>query len=57
MNYSITNYTFKFIGILAAMLFSGFASAEEAIWTTSGLKMPESVEYDASRDQFYVSNH
>lgn len=56
MNYSITNYTFKFIGILAAMLFSGFASAEEAIWTTSGLKMPESVEYDASRDQFYVSN-
>lgn len=32
------------------------ASANEPIWRAAGFKNPESVEYDAKRNQYYVSN-
>lgn len=43
-------------GLLSALLFAWPAFADNPIWVTSGLKMPESVEYDRVREQFYVSN-
>ncbi len=47
----------QIIGALASLIFSTQAwAAAQTIWSTSGLKMPESVEYDAKRDQYYVSN-
>ncbi len=48
--------TLKMTGLLSALLFTGSALADSPVWVTSGLKMPESVEYDRVRDQFYVSN-
>ncbi|OIQ99140.1 hypothetical protein GALL_188770 [mine drainage metagenome] len=42
--------------IIVALLFNCHAIASEPVWSTSGLKMPESVEYDAARDRFYISN-
>jgi len=48
--------TLKITGLLTALLFTGPALADSPIWVTSGLKMPESVEYDRVRDQYYVSN-
>lgn len=41
---------------LAALLFAANVLAADPIWTASGFKTPESVEYDAARDRFYVSN-
>lgn len=43
-------------GALAGLMLAGQAFAQEPVWTTSGLNMPESVEFDAARDRFYVSN-
>jgi len=50
--------TLTIVGLLFTLL-SGelaLATTDTPVWTTSGLKMPESVEYDPARDQFYVSN-
>lgn len=45
---------------LLVIVFVGFISfqafANELIWSVSGLKMPESVEYDAAKNRYYVSN-
>lgn len=49
-------HTIKFIVTIAGLFFSYQALAIEIIWSVSGLKMPESVEYDSVRDQYYVSN-
>ncbi len=48
--------TFKIAALLSTLLIGGLAMADTPVWTTSGLKMPESVEYDPTRDQFYISN-
>lgn len=48
--------TFKAISTLAGLIFTCQAFADNTVWTTSGLKMPESVEYDSTHDRFYVSN-
>lgn len=48
--------TLKITGLLSALLFALPAFADNPIWVTSGLKMPESVEYDRVRERFYVSN-
>ena len=46
---------FKTVGLLTALILNS-AFATEPVWSTSGLKMPESIEFDANRDQFYVAN-
>jgi len=46
----------RVIGMSIVLLAAGQAFANEPVWTVSGLKMPESVEYDAARNRFYVSN-
>jgi len=48
--------TLKITGLISALLLAGPILADTPVWTTSGLKMPESVEYDPARNQFYVSN-
>lgn len=45
----------KTAGLLTALVLNS-AFAAEPVWSTSGLKMPESVEFDANRDRFYVAN-
>lgn len=44
--------------VLIATCLSGVATAAqpELVWTTSGLKAPESAVHDTARDLFYVSN-
>ncbi len=44
--------TRKMTGLLTALLFT----ADNPVWVASGLKMPESVEYDWKRERIYVSN-
>lgn len=46
---------FKTAGLLTALILNS-AFAAEPVWSTSGLKMPESVEFDVHRDRFYVAN-
>lgn len=48
--------TIKITGLLFVLLFTGPVFADKPVWVTSGLKMPESVEYDPVRKRFYVSN-
>lgn len=47
---------FTVFAALAGLMLCGQTLAGETVWTASGLNMPESVEYDAARDRFYVSN-
>lgn len=48
--------TLKIVVLLFMLLLGGQVLAGTPVWITSGLKMPESVEYDPTRDRFYVSN-
>jgi sugar lactone lactonase YvrE len=41
---------------LSSLMLCSQVLAGEVVWTASGLNMPESVEYDAIRNRFYVSN-
>lgn len=49
-------YNFKVLLILWAQLFSFQSMANELVWSASGFKMPESIEYDSHYDRYYVSN-
>ena len=46
----------RIIYTLAGLIFTCQALADEPVWSASGFKMPESAEYDAAHDRFYVSN-
>jgi len=47
---------FRVFAVLVGLTLCGYTFAGEIVWVTSGLNMPESVEYDPARDRFYVSN-
>lgn len=47
---------FKLMAIISVWVLSLQAFANELVWSTSGFKMPESAEYDATYDRYYVSN-
>ena len=46
---------FKIISVCLMLAIMNISYADQ-LWSTSGLKMPESVEYDSMNDRFYVSN-
>jgi sugar lactone lactonase YvrE len=46
----------KAIIVLVGLTFIGQVCAEQPVWSASGLKMPESVEYDIKHDRYYASN-
>jgi len=46
----------KAIIVLVGFTLIGQVYAEQPIWSASGLKMPESVEYDVKHDRYYASN-
>ena len=50
------NNMIKFIAVTFIWIVSFQISANEPVWMASGFKMPESVEYDAVHDRYYVSN-
>jgi DNA-binding beta-propeller fold protein YncE len=43
-------------GIIIGLVLAFQVSADQPVWSVSGLKTPESVEYDSIRNQYYVSN-
>jgi sugar lactone lactonase YvrE len=46
----------KAVILFVGLITMGQVCAEQPIWSTSGLKMPESVEYDVKHDRYYASN-
>ena len=46
----------KLTAIIFVWLISLPLFASELVWSASGFKMPESVQYDARNDRYYVSN-
>ncbi|BCG64067.1 MAG: hypothetical protein methR_P1833 [Methyloprofundus sp.] len=48
--------TFKVLVAIFALTVAAQTFADKLVWSVSGLKMPESVEYDKVNDRYYVSN-
>jgi len=46
----------KAIIVSVGLTLIGQVCAEQQVWSVSGLKMPESVEYDIKHDRYYASN-
>ncbi len=50
------NFPARCFALCAVIAVRAFAQTPELVWETGGFEGPESVVFDASRNQFYVSN-